>query len=183
VRAIDVEQLAPHSAQWAHQFDAVVEWMERHERETKGATHLLRLHERVSDLAADAALHLFGDRLSARLLGDVAAELRDPMHSTTFNDIWPVLSFVLQIVLGLIAWAFARYIAGLVKDLTQQIRIAILELETRISDKYATKDDVRRVEEQVKLSEQMKVGFNQTFALLSARGDGDVRPTPAGVRS
>lgn len=90
----------------------------------------------------------------------------------TFNDWVPFILLVTQVIQGLFLYAFRA-----------ALKIAILEAFEKIGEKFASKDDLRRVEQQVRLADRIDNGFAKTFAMLSARGEGDTRQTAAGARS
>ena len=66
----------------------------------------------------------------------------------TFKDVWPVVLLAISIVQSLLLYSFRA-----------SIRIAILELRESLADKYATKDDVRRLEVQIELGKKVDNGF------------------------
>ncbi len=62
------------------------------------------------------------------------------------RDSWPVISFVLYIVLALVAGLGLRWIAGLISGVKSDIKIAVLELKSEFGEKYATTGDLEKVE-------------------------------------
>ena len=79
------------------------------------------------------------------------------------NEIWPLINIGLNLVIGLLGFLLVRWIAG-------QIRIAILELETRLTQLYATKADLAaaeaRLNEKVAIAKRLDEGFGKTLELL-----------------
>lgn len=80
------------------------------------------------------------------------------MHAPGFD--WSLISIAINVVLGLVMF----YVGA-------KIRIAILELEGRIAEKYATKGEV---EKQIDLAGRIDQGFSRTHAQL--RGIAEARP-------
>lgn len=61
---------------------------------------------------------------------------------------WPVVNIVVNVAIAVIGFLGVRWLAGL-------IRIAILELKEELHGTYATKDDLKRVEEKVDLANRL----------------------------
>jgi hypothetical protein len=73
----------------------------------------------------------------------------------TLNDWVPVIIVVAQVIQVLILYAFRA-----------SIRIAILEAMKDVSKEYATKDDLKKVEQRIDLAGKVDRGFSETFALI-----------------
>lgn len=84
------------------------------------------------------------------------------------TNLWPILSLVANGVLALLLYS-----------LRSTIRIAILELKGELTDRYASKEDLSRVEQKVDLSKQMKDGFNEVMHVIRLRS-ANVNTTPPG---
>lgn len=74
------------------------------------------------------------------------------------NNVWPILSLAANVLLALLVFSIRSY-----------VRIAVLELKGELSGTYATKEDLRRVEEKTDLSKQMTDGFARIVRLLPVR--------------
>jgi hypothetical protein len=72
------------------------------------------------------------------------------------QNFWPIVSTVTSLATVIIGGLLARYIGGLLQNIKSDIRIAILELENRLFEKYATKD---YVDQQVRLADRIDEGF------------------------
>lgn len=85
---------------------------------------------------------------------------------TTF---WPQLSMVIELILAVLGFLLLRWVASLVQQGNDKIRIAILELKDELGKTYATKDELRRVEEKVHLSGELKAGFGEVLSMISTQ--------------
>jgi hypothetical protein len=84
------------------------------------------------------------------------------------TNLWPILSLAANLLLALLLYS-----------LRSTIRIAILELKDELTARYASKEDLTRVEQKVDLSKQMKDGFNEVMHMIRLRG-ANVNTTPPG---
>jgi hypothetical protein len=92
----------------------------------------------------------------------------------TFTELWPVFSFVGNLIIGLVCWLATRWLANTIK-------VAILELKEELRDTYATREQVVKVEadlrREIGLAEKMDEGFSALARLYikhnPKRGNGD----------
>ncbi len=91
-----------------------------------------------------------------------------PPHAHAL-DIWPMVSIAINVVIAVLGYLLIRWIAG-------QIRIAILELENRLTGVYSTKEDLaaaeRRLDEKISLKAHMDRQFAMVRAALPRGGEG-----------
>lgn len=85
------------------------------------------------------------------------------------NDVLPIISLIFEGVLALLAFFGARWLAAMVVNIKLQIDNAILGLENRLNDKYATKDEVDELRKDVNLAGRIDTGFAHLKAILHAR--------------
>lgn len=88
------------------------------------------------------------------------------------------VSLVTNVLLVVIGGLLARWIAGEVKNLRNEIRIAVLELEKVLAREYVTKVDLERVRAEIKLGERVDTGFSDVLEILR----GKRRAASTGVR-
>jgi len=79
--------------------------------------------------------------------------------NAVFQEIWPIVSTVVNLLIVVLGFW-----------LRSTIRIAILELKEELRSTYASKDDLRHVEEKVDLSRQIHAGFAHIANLVRDHG-------------
>lgn len=79
------------------------------------------------------------------------------------------VSLVTNILLVVIGGLLARWIAGEVKNLRNEIRIAVLELEKVLAREYVTKGDLEKVRAEIKLGDRVDAGFGEVLEILRDR--------------
>jgi hypothetical protein len=92
----------------------------------------------------------------------------------TLAELWPVLSFVGNLIIGLVCWLATRWLANTIK-------VAILELKEELRGTYATTQQVAKIEmdlrREIGISEKLDEGFNALARLYikhnPKRGNGD----------
>jgi len=71
------------------------------------------------------------------------------------NDFWPAILLIINVVQALVLYSFRA-----------ALRIAILELKETLADKYATKDDLEKVMDEIDLRVAVDRGFAEVKQLV-----------------